>query len=233
MKYLFVFAHPDDETVACAGTIKRLTENGDQVYLILATAGEAGEVMKPAQDNLKKLGSVEKLRKQELKAVTKHLGLEKCIILKHKDGKITNQAVWGKLREDIISQIEIIKPDVVITFDHTGWYYHLDHVGTSIATTLAYQQSIHRPQALLFSHYQPGGSKWKYIFRPTPATHHVIIEDIEHKLKAIDAHISQDLTTPRSYVRSQKPSLEFYELAMADERGSTLFINHPIFNTAK
>lgn len=231
MKYLFVFAHPDDETVACAGTIKSLVEKGDEVVLVLATAGDAGEVMEPAQKQLKKLGSVEKLRRKELQSVTKHLGITDCIILGHKDGQITNLSVWGSLKEDIIAQIELHKPDVVITFDHTGWYYHLDHVGTSIAATLAYQQSIHRPQALLFSHYQPTGmnNKWKYIFRPSPATHQVIIKDTNHKLAAINKHTSQNLTTPREYLQNQKPAAEFYELAMADERGKALFVDHPIF----
>lgn len=235
MKYLFVFAHPDDETVACAGTIRSLVENGDEVILILATSGDAGEVMEPAQKQLKKLGSVEKLRRKELESVTKHLGVKDCIILDHRDGQITNLSVWGKLKEDIIAQIELHKPDVLITFDHTGWYYHLDHVGTSIATTLAYQQSIHRPQALLFSHYQPSGmnEKWKYIFRPSPITHQVIIKDISHKLAAINKHTSQNLGTPREYLQNQKPAAEFYELAMASDDGAKLFFKHPVFNAAE
>jgi LmbE family N-acetylglucosaminyl deacetylase len=233
MKYLFVFAHPDDETVACAGTMKSLIENGDEVYVILATAGDAGEVMLRAQEDLEKYGSVEALRRAELAEVCNHLHITDCLILKHKDGEINNKAVWDALQKDIIDQINIIQPDVVVTFDHTGWYYHLDHVGVSIATTLAYQQSHHRPKALLFSHYQPGGMKWNYVFRPSPVTHQVLIKDIDHKLHAIELHASQDLSTPKQYLSAQHPAAEFYEVVMADNHGKLLFSNHDIFVSAK
>lgn len=233
MKYLFVFAHPDDETVACAGTMKSLIENGDEVYVLLATAGDAGEVMIRAQEDLEKHGSVEALRRVELQEVCKHLNITQCIILGHPDGEINNKAVWDALQKDIIEQINTIQPDVVVTFDHTGWYYHLDHVGVSIATTLAYQQSTHRPQALLFSHYQPGGMKWNYVFRPSPITHQVLIKDKDHKLRAIELHASQDLSTPKQYLSSQHPAAEFYELVMTDYRGKILFTNHSIFISTK
>lgn len=233
MKYLFVFAHPDDETVACAGTMKSLIENGDEVYVILATAGDAGEVMLRAQQDLEKQGSVEALRRAELEEVSKHLNITECIVLEHKDGEINNKAVWDSLQKDIIEKIDTIQPDVVITFDHTGWYYHLDHVGVSISTTLAYQQSHHRPQALLFSHYQPGGTKWNYIFRQSPITHQVLITDIDHKLHAMELHASQDLSTPKQFLSSQYPAAEFYELVMADYRGKMLFLNHDIFISTK
>lgn len=229
MKYLFVFAHPDDETVACAGTIKTLIENKDEVSVLLVTPGDAGEVMEPAKAKLKDLGSVQAVRELELSAVMQHLGVDTYTILNHKDGEITNKTVWGSLLQDIISQINTQKPDVIITFDHTGWYYHLDHVGTSIATTLAYQQSSHRPKALLFSHYQPGGTRWKYIFRASPATHVVNITDVQHKLTAIEAHISQNLDTPKKYLQEQQPPVEYFELVMADDVGKKLFQKNTIF----
>lgn len=226
---MFIFAHPDDETVACAGTIKRLREKGEEVLLVAVTLGDAGEVMPPAQARLKKLGSVEKLRADELNKAVAHLSINQLITLNFRDGEINNKIVWGALQTSIIEQIDTLKPDIVITFDHTGWYYHLDHVGVSIATTLAFQQSVHRPQALFFSHYQPGGIKWKYVFRPAPATHQVLIEDVDHKLKALDLHSSQDLSRPRAFLSEQSPAVELYELVIADDRGQATFSNHEVF----
>ena len=43
MKFLFVFAHPDDETFSSGGTIAKLSKAGYKVNLITATKGEAGE----------------------------------------------------------------------------------------------------------------------------------------------------------------------------------------------
>lgn len=232
MKYMFVFAHPDDETVACASTIKQLADNGDEVYLILATMGEAGEVMDGAQANLNRLGSVAALRKQELNGAVKHLGIKQVINLSFSDGEINNKMVWGKLLTDLIEHIDQLKPDCIITFDHTGWYFHLDHVGVSIATTLAYHQSEHRADILMHSHYHPttdGEEKWKYIFHPSPATHGVEIIDKEHKLAAINFHQSQDLSRPRQYLKKDNPGFEYYELAFASKAGQKWLLDNPLF----
>lgn len=229
MTYLFVFAHPDDETVACAGTIKQLTSQGETVHIVSATAGAAGEVMEAAKEKVKLKGSLSAVRQDEYRAVGKHLGVASEKILEFEDGEITNKIVWTKLQDDIVEEINTLKPDVVITFDHTGWYYHLDHVGVSIATTLAYQESEHRPQALLFSHFQPGGTKWRYVFRPAPATHQVKVQDKDHKLTTLDLHQSQDLTRPRDFITENNDHYELYELAMADERGKKLFNKHKLF----
>lgn len=233
MKYLFVFAHPDDETVACAGTIKLLREAGHSVTLISATPGDAGEVSASASAELKRSGSVGALRARELEKVARHLSISEYRILEYADGSITNQDVWGRLQQDVVDIIDEIQPDVIITFDHTGWYYHLDHVGVSIATTLAYQSSTHRAKALLFSHYQPGGSRWKYVFRPAPATHYVEVGAIEHKKAALLLHKSQDLSRPLAFLDESEGRIELFELAFADQRGTKLFAKHDIFKPLK
>ena len=39
---LGVFAHPDDETSGCAGTLTRYAREGVEVYVVTATRGELG-----------------------------------------------------------------------------------------------------------------------------------------------------------------------------------------------
>lgn len=229
MKFLFVFAHPDDETIACAGTIHQLSQAGHEVMLVSVTDGGAGEVMKPAEKKLQELGSVKKLRRFELEQVSQHLGLQKHQYLEYEDGQITNQEVWGKLKEDIIEVFERERPDVVVTFDHTGWYFHLDHVGVSIATTWAFKQSIHRPQALLLSQLRITGSKWEYVYPPLAPTHYVVVKDVHHKIQAMQQHASQDLETPKQFVVSEKTHKEWYQLAFAEENNNTLIEESGIF----
>lgn len=216
-KFMFIFAHPDDETVACAATIRQLVDKGCEVELVVVTDGGAGEVMPPAQKKLQKLGSISALRQSELSDVQKHLGISEVIELNHPDGAIDNQIVWGKLTSQIVELIDLRKPDVVVTFDHTGWYFHLDHVGTSIATTLAYHQSKHRPTALLLSHFYVNSTKWRYVYGPQKITHRVQVHDKKHKLACIDRHSSQDLTTPRQLVTAPEDHYEWYELAFAEK----------------
>jgi len=230
MTFCFVFAHPDDETVACAGTMHQLVEAGHTVYVLLATPGDAGELAESARQQYPDL-PVDEIRKKELEHVQKHIGWDKHIFLGFNDGQITNQRVWADLKEEIKTQLTRFKPDFVVTFDHSGWYFHLDHVGVSIATTLAVQEIETPPQGLLLSHFRPGdGTKWPYIYSESmPITHQVEVTDTEHKLTAVGFHQSQNLQTVVAYIETQETHHEYYQLALAQEKAEQLLQDTTIF----
>jgi LmbE family N-acetylglucosaminyl deacetylase len=232
MKYLFIFAHPDDETIACAGTIKKLIEAGDQVTVVSVTDGGAGEVKPEAQAILKELGSVSALRRYEFAQVTQFLGLEQTKILDFQDGQITNEMVWGKLKQRIIDLIDEIQPEVVITFDHSGWYFHLDHVGTSIATTLAVQEAAYPPEVFFLSLFKMNRTKWNYVYpEKLPFTHVVDFSDmVEMKLQAIDLHVSQTLQEPRRRIVEDKEYQELFQLAWCTDKGKKILAEQNIFS---
>jgi LmbE family N-acetylglucosaminyl deacetylase len=232
MKYLFIFAHPDDETIACAGTIKKLIEAGDQVTVVSVTDGGAGEVKPEAQAKLKELGSVSALRRYEFAQITQLLGLEQTKILDFQDGQITNEMVWGKLKQRIIDLIDEVQPEVVITFDHSGWYFHLDHVGTSIATTLAVQEAAHPPEVFFLSLFKMNRTKWNYIYpEKLPFTHVVDFSDmVEMKLQAIDLHLSQTLQEPRRRIVEDKEYQELFQLAWCTDKGKKILAEQNIFS---
>lgn len=139
--------------------------------------------------------------------------------------------VWGQLRSSIIDVIDSYKPDVLVTFDHSGWYFHLDHVGVSIATTLAVQQAEFPPQLFFLSHFRVNQTKWKYIYSDQmPFTHAVDVTDLKPlKLKALDLHESQNLHEPRRQVTSEEKHYEYYQLAHASEEGLKLLEQNSIF----
>ena len=43
-RLLAIFAHPDDESLACGGTLARCADAGVEVTLVCATRGEAGSI---------------------------------------------------------------------------------------------------------------------------------------------------------------------------------------------
>ena len=45
---LGVFAHPDDESLACGGTLARAADAGANVVLLCATRGERGSICDPS-----------------------------------------------------------------------------------------------------------------------------------------------------------------------------------------
>lgn len=230
MKFLFVFAHPDDETIGCAGTIHQLVQQGHDVILATATEGGAGDVMKEATEKFEELGkNVKNLRRFEMAQAVQHLGISQHYFLNYEDGEITNKEVWGSLKEDIIEIIDRELPDFILTFDHTGWYFHLDHVGVSIATTWAYKQSIYRPKGLLLSHLRVEGSKWEYSYPRLVPDYAVEINDIQHKVAAIDLHLSQDLVVVKNFILSQITHKEWYQFAGVEKDGKDVLERMGIF----
>lgn len=232
--YLFFFAHPDDETVACAATIKQLVEAGENVVLVSATDGSAGEVLPAARDNLRQHGgSVAQLRRHELQQVSDLLGVTKLHILDFVDGEITNQQVWTSLKSAFIDLINQYKPQVVVTFDHSGWYFHLDHVGVSIAATLAFQESEFRPDLLFHSFMKVSRvtEKWKYIFADEqPITH--VVNASQHrqvKLEALRYHASQDISRIHEKVLQEKDHQELYQLVLSSTAGEKLLAEQHLF----
>ena len=83
VKKLIVFAsHPDDETIGCGGTIKKLSESGCEVIVVFATTGNTGvDQSRNYEKNIKST------RLKEANKAAKILGIKKLfhgtIILKN------------------------------------------------------------------------------------------------------------------------------------------------------
>ncbi len=136
MKFLFVFAHPDDETFSSGGTIANLTKKKHRVKLITATKGEAGEPGNPPITTRDKVGEI---REQELRRAAKILGISQIFFLGFIDGKV-RYARNKKLEDKIFSIFKKEKPDVVVTFDKMGGSNHPDHKAVSRATTKTFEK---------------------------------------------------------------------------------------------
>jgi len=130
---LAIFAHPDDESLACGGTIARLADAGARVVLLCASHGERGGLTGPVKDDA--LGV---RRMEELKAAASTLGIAELIMLNHPDG-VLRWADVAELHADIVMAIRRLSPAAVITFGADGLYWHLDHIGVHERTTTAVQ----------------------------------------------------------------------------------------------
>ncbi len=236
MRYLFLFAHPDDESAATGGTIRLLANQGQEIIVILATNGSGGSVTKCANSEAEYFGSTSALRRQEFKKACQVLGVSKQDYLGFKDSMITNHDTWGALTNRFVEQIESYQPNAIVTFDHSGWYFHLDHIAVSIAATRAFQQARHQADLLLFALFRPTGmeEKWQYVFsKELPTTHEVDISPVlTKKIAALEAHASQDLSFIK-YLRQGQMNKEYFQLAKATPTGQRLLEKNPLFRPVK
>jgi N-acetyl-1-D-myo-inositol-2-amino-2-deoxy-alpha-D-glucopyranoside deacetylase len=123
---LAIFAHPDDESLACGGLLARCADEGVRVSLLCMTRGEHGPGGEPAA-----LGAV---RARELGAAAGVLGIHDVTVLGHEDGMLP----WidaGMLESDILVAVRRVLPDVIVTFDEDGLYGHPDHLAVHARTT--------------------------------------------------------------------------------------------------
>jgi N-acetyl-1-D-myo-inositol-2-amino-2-deoxy-alpha-D-glucopyranoside deacetylase len=122
---LAIFAHPDDESLTCGGTLARLTDSGANVVLLCATRGERGSVSDLSLVQDTDLASV---RTRELYDAAAVLGITNVVVLDHRDGNLRWEHVT-ELHAEIVALVEQHRPSAVITFDGDGLYWHLDHIG--------------------------------------------------------------------------------------------------------
>ena len=128
---LAVLAHPDDEALACGGTLARAADAGARVVLVCASRGELGSISDPA---LVPDGDLARVRAAELGASADALGIAEVMLLEHPDGCLR----WADtLDQEIGAALLHHRPATVITFDADGLYWHGDHIGVHERTTSA------------------------------------------------------------------------------------------------
>lgn len=145
-RLLIAFAHPDDESFGPAGTLARYASEGADLHYVCGTRGEAGEV---APERLAGGTSIAELRTAELRCAAEALGLNALHFLNYRDsgmeGSADNrhpdalaQAPTEAVAGAIVARIRAFRPQVVLTFDPSGGYFHPDHIKMHQAATLAF-----------------------------------------------------------------------------------------------
>ena len=167
---LVVLAHPDDESFGPGGTLAKYAAEGVDVHICIATDGVAGSVEVGYEEAAKDLAEVRAHELEEAVAIlggTLHQlhyrdsGMQGDPANKHPDAFINadkHEAVGH-----IVRLIRRYKPQVVITNDETGGYYHPDHIRCYEITTAAFHAAAdpnqypelalepHRPQLLYYT----------------------------------------------------------------------------------
>ncbi len=161
---LAVLAHPDDESYGIGGTLARYAAEGVDVHVAIATDGAAGSIDKKWGGDHSRLVDArteEVNRAAEVLGVTLHLmGYRDSGYIGDPAGENPDAFVNADRDEaicQVVKLIRTVRPQVVITHDETGGYYHPDHIQCNTVTTPAFfsaGKADHYPEIAL-EPYQP------------------------------------------------------------------------------
>jgi LmbE family N-acetylglucosaminyl deacetylase len=139
LRLLCITAHPDDECFAFGGALALAAQRGVETSLICITDGSAGSYHGTAATTME-LGQ---LRRAELAASCKLLGIRRYEVLDYQDGQL-EFASFSNLAGDLVQRIRTFRPHVIITFGGDGAINtHPDHTVTSGVATAAFHWAGH------------------------------------------------------------------------------------------
>ncbi len=190
---LVIMAHPDDPEFFCGGTVALWAHAGCRVTYVVITRGDKGS---DAPDMTPE--RLIALRMAEQRAAAALLGVAEVVFLDYHDGELVPDM---RLREDLVRQIRLHRPDTVILPDPTTYYIgdsrinHPDHRAAGEAA-LAAVFPVARGR-LNFPHHEANGLaphtvQHAFVAGPHESNHQVDISTVfDLKIAAILQHKSQ------------------------------------------
>jgi LmbE family N-acetylglucosaminyl deacetylase len=224
LRLLCITAHPDDECFAFGGALAQAAQRGIETSLICITDGSAGSYHGTA----KTTSELGQLRRAELAASCKLLGIRNYEVLDYQDGQL-EFASFSNLAGDLVQRIRILRPHVIITFGGDGAINtHADHTVTSSVATAAFHWAgspkrfptlgeLHTPQRLYYlttDFFVEG--RLRNI--PAPWTHTLDVASVlPIRLEAMKAHATQAPLMERAgpLIFAKHGNTEHYALAAA------------------
>lgn len=194
---MYFSPHPDDDLEG-AGTIAKLVNNGNTVYIVILTSGNAGtHDLEMTRDQLAEI------RKKEDLSANKILGIpgENIFFLGYDDGML-EYVPQKEIVEKVCWFIRKYRPDAVFTLDPGDKYmvwHKTDHRATALLTVDGARAAAYHlvfPDHLLFDKLQPWIVRdWFFYESDGPilnSNYKIDITDVANlKWQAACQHVSQ------------------------------------------
>ncbi|HEY0496293.1 MAG TPA: mycothiol conjugate amidase Mca [Kutzneria sp.] len=140
LRLMAVHAHPDDESSKGAATMARYVAEGHDVMVVTCTGGERGSILNPAMDRPEVLENMAEIRREEMAAAAKILGIRQRW-LGYVDSGLPEGDPKPPLPEGcfalvpleestgtLVKVVREFRPHVIVTYDENGGYPHPDHI---------------------------------------------------------------------------------------------------------
>ncbi len=145
-RLLAILAHPDDESFGIGGALARYAREGAQVHVCIVTDGAAGENGQTTPEG--ETPPLARVRREELECACQVLGVQ-LHRLDYRDSGMEGapdnehpnslyQADLDDVAHELARIVCQVRPQVVITHDSTGGYFHPDHIKVHYAVRRAW-----------------------------------------------------------------------------------------------
>jgi len=165
MTTLVLAAHPDDEVLGCGGTMARLAQEGETVYVAILGEGITSRVQHRAHADA---SEVEALRNCSHR-VAARLGARECFLYGLPDNRFDTVPLLDivKIIEDLVAKL---KPDTVYT--QHGGDLNVDHLQLYRATLTATRPIVGCPVKAVYAYEVASSTEWAFqqfspAFRPS------------------------------------------------------------------
>ena len=185
---LLVFAHPDDEVLACGGTVAKLSEEGTRVFTLILGEGitsrqnyrEPNLVMKELAD----------LEKAALEA-NKRIGVDpENVYLCHLPDNRFDTVPLLDIVKEIEKYIEKVRPTTIFT--HCQYDLNIDHQITYKAVLTATRPQPSHPVKEVYTCEVLSSTEWMYPQGFQPNMYVVLAEGhVSAKIEALKCYSSE------------------------------------------
>lgn len=187
MEILVIAAHPDDEVLGCGGTIARMAQEGNHVYIAILGEGITSRYRQREQADAILLV---KLR-EKTQRVGKLLGAKQVFTFDLPDNRFDTVPMLDIVKpiEDLIERIQ---PQIIYT--HHGGDLNIDHRQIFCATLTAARPLPRCPVRTIYTYEVPSSTEWamgKFCPSFQPNVFMDIHGTIENKLQAMALYESE------------------------------------------
>ena len=211
---LVIAAHPDDEILGVAGTIRRLTNEGACCRAVIVAEGLTSRAMNRSEADFTELKELQSDAQESAKVV----GYQSIDFCELPDNRLDGMELLDIIKV-ICRYIEKYKPDIVFTHHHGD--LNIDHKIVCEAVLTACRPVNEYSVKSIYAFETPSSTEWNYTYEDSfrPNMYFDVSDTINVKVDAMKCYRSECASSP--HPRSAKALM-----ALAEYRGSNVGVRY-------